>query len=290
MYVVDYSNNRVQKFNGTGSYITQWGSFGTGDGKFNRPIGIAVDLSANVYVTDYENNRVQMFTSTGIYIRQWGLHGSDPGQFKNPYGVAVDRSGNVYVVDSGNNRVELFGDCQLENHGYSLILLQAGWNLVSLPTLPDNPSMPSVLQSVISKVSIVWTYLATSKTWSFYKPGPPASGTLKAMRDGAGYWILMTSGGVWNVTGTVIPVGASLPPTYQLTAGWNLVGFKSEPWVGGEKVSQYLASLTGSYDANSVWIYDSASGTWVRAPSSMWLEPGQAFWIYMNTAEVLIPE
>jgi DNA-binding beta-propeller fold protein YncE len=45
VYVVDSFNNRVQKFTSDGTFIREWGSFGTGDGQFNNPIGIEVDSS-----------------------------------------------------------------------------------------------------------------------------------------------------------------------------------------------------------------------------------------------------
>ena len=52
VYVADNGNNRIQKFNSNGKFITKWGSYGTADGQFSSPIGVAVDSSGNVYVAD----------------------------------------------------------------------------------------------------------------------------------------------------------------------------------------------------------------------------------------------
>src|ERR1039457_6226005 len=106
VYIADYSNSRVVKFDRNGNYLTQWGSLGTNNGQLEYPYGIAVDGSNNVYVADYGNNRVEQFTSNGNYLTQWGSSGSGIGQFKSPYGIAVDSSNNIYVADGGNNRVE----------------------------------------------------------------------------------------------------------------------------------------------------------------------------------------
>src|SRR5213596_1449171 len=57
VYVVDWArasqggNSRIQKFTGTGIYLTQWGSFGSGIGQFYNPSGVATDAAGNVYVS-----------------------------------------------------------------------------------------------------------------------------------------------------------------------------------------------------------------------------------------------
>ncbi len=50
-----HDNNRIQKFDSNGNFITKWGFKGTGDGQFDNPYGIAVDSSGNVYVADTDN-------------------------------------------------------------------------------------------------------------------------------------------------------------------------------------------------------------------------------------------
>ena len=80
VYVADQDNNRIQKFDSSGKFITKWGSYGNGDGQFHNPDGIEVDSSGNVYVSDTDNNRIQKFDSNGTFITQWGS-GSSDGQF-----------------------------------------------------------------------------------------------------------------------------------------------------------------------------------------------------------------
>jgi sugar lactone lactonase YvrE len=63
-YVADRNNNRIQKFNSNGVFITKWGSPGSGDGQFISPLGVAIDFSGNVYVADSGNNRIQKFGDT----------------------------------------------------------------------------------------------------------------------------------------------------------------------------------------------------------------------------------
>jgi DNA-binding beta-propeller fold protein YncE len=91
-----------------GRFVAAWGSFGTGDGEFNQPDGIAVDSAGHVFVGELGNNRIQKFDANGTFLTKWGGPGSGDGQFAGPDGVAVDASGNVYVADLMNYRVQKF--------------------------------------------------------------------------------------------------------------------------------------------------------------------------------------
>ncbi|NIN92136.1 hypothetical protein GTO36_03940, partial [bacterium] len=101
-------NQRIQKFTSDGTFVTKWGSYGTGDGQFEEPYDVAVDSSGYVYVADCFNHRIQKFTSDGTFVTKFGSYGTEGGfAFKYPYGVGVDSSGNVYVC-AGNNCIQKF--------------------------------------------------------------------------------------------------------------------------------------------------------------------------------------
>jgi NHL repeat-containing protein len=102
-------------------FSNKWGALGTDAGKFNAPLGIAVDSSGRVYVADSGNNRIQVFrlaapcptgttqiVSGVCFVRTWGTLGTGNGQFNKPVDVALDSSGRIYVADAGNKRVQLF--------------------------------------------------------------------------------------------------------------------------------------------------------------------------------------
>ncbi|MEK6279147.1 MAG: immunoglobulin-like domain-containing protein [Acidobacteriota bacterium] len=90
------------------SFITKWGTSGTGDGQFSTPTGITVDAAGNVYVAEGNGNRVQKFDNNGAFLLKFGIPGDVPGGFVSPSGVAVDSAGNVYVTDAFTDRVSVF--------------------------------------------------------------------------------------------------------------------------------------------------------------------------------------
>ena len=128
VFVAEQNNDRVQKFDGNGMFLTKWGSLGSGDGQFTDPRSVAVDASGNVFVAEFSGNRVQKFTNTGTFLLsfgwgvadgmaafetcttgcQAGISGSGDGQFNLPFGIAVDGSRSVFVDDFGNDRIQKF--------------------------------------------------------------------------------------------------------------------------------------------------------------------------------------
>jgi DNA-binding beta-propeller fold protein YncE len=97
VYVLDAGNSRVQRFDDTGSYISQFGIAGGGDGEFTSASSIAVDLTGSVYVVDqgpFFTGRVQRFDDTGVFVEQLA-----PGVLTNsPHQVAADSTtGHILV-------------------------------------------------------------------------------------------------------------------------------------------------------------------------------------------------
>jgi tripartite motif-containing protein 71 len=105
---VDAYVNKVKKYSSSGSFLTEWGYPGSGDGAFNNPTGIAIGSNGHIFVVDRHNSRVQKFDSSGSFISKWGSGGSGDGQFSSPQGVTVDSIGNVYVSEAGNDRIQKF--------------------------------------------------------------------------------------------------------------------------------------------------------------------------------------
>jgi len=147
VYVADFLNERLQRFDSGGRFQLMWGSRGEGPGQFWDPCDVAVDSRGHVYVLDTFNSRIQKFSSTGRFLKMWGEvgfarslsvgpddliyvsvtngdflrvfdgegrllrtiggQGSREGEFRNPIGILAHGNGRLYVADAGNRRLQI---------------------------------------------------------------------------------------------------------------------------------------------------------------------------------------
>ncbi len=100
--------NRLLMFSARGDLLSVRGGTGNENGRFNLPVGVAVDQEERIYVADTYNCRIQVFADDGSFLLSWGEYGRGPGRFDCPQGVAVDAAARVYVADTCNNRMQMF--------------------------------------------------------------------------------------------------------------------------------------------------------------------------------------
>lgn len=88
-FVVDGGNQRVEKFDAGRHFLKAWGSFGTDDGQFADPRGIATD-GKTVYVADAARGDVQAFDANGRFLRSFPI----------PFVLfSLAQSGHLFVAD-----------------------------------------------------------------------------------------------------------------------------------------------------------------------------------------------
>lgn len=111
VYVVDFWNNRIQRFTTTGVYQSQWNN--SANGTFDEPVGVATN-GTSVYVVDTgptsppRTPRLQRFSSLGAWQAVVGSIGTGPGQYDTPIGVAIDPDAGPLVSDQGTSRIVAF--------------------------------------------------------------------------------------------------------------------------------------------------------------------------------------
>jgi len=108
-WVLDWGNQRVEKFNSAGEYQFSFGSNGTKNRQLYNPSGIAIDGEDHIWVVDWANGgRVQEFTEAGKYMTSFGKGGSGNGEFNLPQAITFDSKGNIWVADCCSGHIQQF--------------------------------------------------------------------------------------------------------------------------------------------------------------------------------------
>lgn len=107
VFCADAGNNRIQKFDSSGTFLLSWGTLGSTTGKFSNPIDIALDSTGNVFVADQGNHRIQKFNNDGLFLGQWGSQGSGDGQFQSISSITIN-GGSLYAGDWDGQCVQEF--------------------------------------------------------------------------------------------------------------------------------------------------------------------------------------
>lgn len=122
VYVADRSNARVQVFDSSGKYLTEWRS-----AELGRPFSVAVSGDRAVVVDGGDQSLCSVAPSlateaqcgidrsgavevdlSGRVLARFGRFGNYDGQFRVAHDVAVAGDGSIFVVDVGGQRVQRF--------------------------------------------------------------------------------------------------------------------------------------------------------------------------------------
>ncbi|MHB8085602.1 MAG: hypothetical protein ACYDHZ_07240 [Dehalococcoidia bacterium] len=195
---------------------------------------------------------------------------TNPG-YVSPTGTATSNAFTITAADFGVTTAD--------------ITLASGWNLISLPLIPTNTAIENVLATCIGGVQSVWSYSGgPSGSWISYAPGAPPA--LTTMSDGKGYWIkVSSSGGPYHLIfqGRQGVAPPAVPPTYNVVAGWNLIGYKST--VSTHSVQQYLGAT--NYNLPLTYFTGGSYGSVNGLTDTLTTKLG--YWVYFNAAGSFTP-
>jgi len=194
--------------------------------------------------------------------------------------------------DKGNEATEIvLLEVTTKLTGY-YVDLEVGWNLFSLPLIPDDSSVEAVLDDVLENVEIVWGY--KDDAWSSYLPAVPEFSTLTDMVDGEGYWVKMTVADTETVSGVELPKPPALPPVYSVYEGWNLIGFKAVDSMDATQKGKYFATIPADVRDSSVCYGWDASiqeyeMVYLAGAQLLDFDPGQGYWLYLTEDANIAP-
>ncbi|CAF5222130.1 unnamed protein product, partial [Rotaria magnacalcarata] len=112
LYVVDYTNHRIQRFDTgslTGSTVAGvTGSVGSSRSQLYYPTSISVTKNETMFIMDTSNYRVlrwQMGDTLGYVVAGGNGNGGAFTQIGASYELFIDAQYNVYVSENSNHRV-----------------------------------------------------------------------------------------------------------------------------------------------------------------------------------------
>ena len=155
--------------------------------------------------------------------------------------------------------------------------LDEGWNLISLPIIPENTSIDEIFKNATGG-DRVYAYSNGSFTSSEYYEGHGWYPKMEIVPD-KGYWYYAVSAYNATITGKAAVENRTVP----ISAGWNLVGYTSlrtrpvgevinEPH-GGDRIYAYIE---GAFESSE---YYEGYGWYPE----MDMEPGRGYWYYTDT-------
>lgn len=132
---------------------------------------------------------------------------------------------NLIVKAIGNEETKYF-DVEINVYTW-MIELEEGWNLISIPMMPESTNIKDVLGEIKENLASdysVWSYQyneGTENKW--YKSKATWTGDLDDIVPGYAYWIKMENEDVLKGIGNVEP-GMGQTASVIVTNGWNLIG------------------------------------------------------------------
>jgi hypothetical protein len=162
--------------------------------------------------------------------------------------------------------------------------LVSGWNLISLPLIPNSTDIEDVLDGV-------WANFVKAATFvdgvpQSYVKGAPGVQSLTEMTPEFGYWVFMNAPDTLTVTGQFQADPPALPAAYDVAVGWNLIGFHS---VAGQTASAYLSALTANGVPTWAKMWGYANGAWSPVGVNGTMNPGQGYWLAVTAAGTIYP-
>lgn len=157
--------------------------------------------------------------------------------------------------------------------------LAEGWNLISLPFMPDDPTPVEVFSDIQGQYGLVETW--EGGEWKVYAPGQLSyNQSLHSISVQRGYWLYLNQPTTITFAGPTPDIS-----TIALSPGWNLVGY---PRPIARLPSLAFASIAGCLQEALSYSADE-SGAWSHyvpgvTGDTFILRPGHGYWLHTNSA------
>ena len=118
--VAECGANHITILNKEGKKVKSFGTYGTKEGQFTNPRGVAISHDGRILVTD--EHRLQKLTFEGDCVKSVGSSekGNGPLQFHTPIGITVHpTTGQIFIADMNNRRIQVLNKDLTYSHSFS---------------------------------------------------------------------------------------------------------------------------------------------------------------------------
>jgi hypothetical protein len=107
VYISDYGNHRIQRFDRDLNYISSFSTRDTTDvvSRFGYPLDVALSELGDLFILDGENIRVMKFNTQNVFERAFGDINAGMGKLQNPVKLIATNS-RIFVGDK--NKILLY--------------------------------------------------------------------------------------------------------------------------------------------------------------------------------------
>jgi hypothetical protein len=130
IYVADYGNHRIQRFDRNLSYISSLSTRDTSDAssRFGYPLDVGLSEFGDLFILDGENKRVVMFDARGNFQRSFGTIVTGGGTLREPFKLLVGKN-RIYVGEPDRIRVFDYFGHYIQDIGQAIVSQLVGITL-----------------------------------------------------------------------------------------------------------------------------------------------------------------
>ena len=179
------------------------------------------------------------------------------------------------TVTATNGTVSGSAAVTVASHSFDIGLV-IGWNLISTPLVPADPSIPAVFGSIAGQWDRLMWYNGSDAAdqWKqYYTSWPAQFNEITSINCRIGFWLHALAATTLTVYGE-LPSNTSI----SMVAGWNMVGFPAND----DRVYT-VAQLKADTGADIVEGFDASAEYMTRVlEDSYVLKRGEGYWVHVN--------
>jgi len=167
----------------------------------------------------------------------------------------------------------------------TLLDLEPGWNLISLPRSQLDTNIGIVLRSIEGRYDSVQWYNTTDNNdhWKHNQVLKlPYMNDLNNLNHMIGFWLHITDSE--KISLVVFGDELSSDQNISLYPGWNLVGYPSK---SNKTRDVALDNLFYGSDVDSIWTFNATTQKWIELDEATdFFEVGNGYWVHSKITDV----